>query len=159
MDGKMVAITGCTTGTGFEMAKQCAALGATVFMLNRASSRADEAFSAVDAAAPGLAKVVACDLQSFQSVKGAADQVHQLVGEHGLDVLCNNAGIMAFPNEMTSDGYDVQMQTNHLSHFLLTAELLPALHKASILRGEARGAISRHLLPHAVWMPVVHSLA
>ena len=92
MDGKTVAITGCTTGTGFEMAKQCAALGATVFMLNRASSRADEAFKAVDAAAPGLAKAVTCDLQSFESVKGAADQLRQLVGLHGLDVLCNNAG-------------------------------------------------------------------
>jgi len=53
---------------------------------------------------------------------------------------------MAFPNDATVDGYDVQVQTNHLAHFLLTAELLPTLHKASVLRGEARGVFSSFIV-------------
>ena len=47
----------------------------------------------------------------------------------GLNVLCNNAGVMALGDKATTDGYDLQMQTNHLSHFLLTKELWPLLEK------------------------------
>ena len=56
----------------------------------------------------------------------------------GLDVICNNAGIMALKDQATIDGFDIQMQTNHLSHFLLTKELLPLLEIAAEKRGEAR---------------------
>jgi len=56
----------------------------------------------------------------------------------GLDVLMNNAGVMGVPDTRTGDGFDVQMQTNHLSHFLLTALLLPAMESAASTRGEAR---------------------
>lgn len=54
------------------------------------------------------------------------------------DVLCNNAGIMAFPDQATIDGFDVQMQSNHLGHFLLTSLLFPLLEAAADQRGEAR---------------------
>ena len=57
---------------------------------------------------------------------------------NGLNVLCNNAGVMALKDQATKDGYDVQMQTNHLSHFLLTKELLPLLETAANRDGEAR---------------------
>jgi len=56
----------------------------------------------------------------------------------GIDVLVNNAGVMAFADEATADGLDVQMQTNHTSHFLLTKLCMPLLEKAAELRGEAR---------------------
>ena len=81
---------------------------------------------------------VDCDLTSFASVRAAATKVQELVGDSGLDVLCCNAGVMALKDQATTDGYDVQMQTNHLSHFLLAKELYPALEKAADLRGEAR---------------------
>ena len=55
-----------------------------------------------------------------------------------IDVLCNNAGIMALKDKATIDGFDIQMQTNHLSHFLLCKKLMPLLKKATQLRGEAR---------------------
>ena len=55
-----------------------------------------------------------------------------------IDVLCNNAGVMAMKDIATSDGYDVQMQVNHLSHFLLTKELLPLIKLAAESKGEAR---------------------
>ena len=53
-------------------------------------------------------------------------------------MLCNNAGVMALKDRATADGFDVQMQTNHLSHFLLTKELFSSFGKAVELRGEAR---------------------
>ena len=53
------------------------------------------------------------------------------------DVLMNNAGVMGIPDTRTGDGFDVQMQTNHLSHFALTALLMPAMEAAADARGEA----------------------
>ena len=58
-------------------------------------------------------------MQSFKSVKKAAKTITDLCKE-GLDVLCNNAGVMALKDQPTIDGFDIQMQTNHLSHFLIT---------------------------------------
>lgn len=142
MAGKSVAVTGCTTGTGLICAKQCAQLGADVIMLNRPSERAEKALREVQSVcpqgSPNKASLVHCDLGSFSSVRNAAAQVQAMLQSHGLDVLCNNAGVMMMPDEATVDGFDVQMQTNHLSHFLLTAELLPLLELAARQRGEAR---------------------
>ena len=67
--------------------------------------------------------LVECDLQSFESVRKAAKEVVKLCHK-GLDALCNNAGVMALKDIATSDGFDVQMQTNHLSHFLLTKKFI-----------------------------------
>lgn len=84
-------------------------------------------------------KTVPCDLMDLDSVKQAALQVSDEVELYdGLDVLANNAGIMAFPDIRTINGFDVQMQTNHLSHFLLTQSLLPSLQCAATSREEAR---------------------
>ncbi|KAJ8609194.1 hypothetical protein CTAYLR_008431 [Chrysophaeum taylorii] len=137
--GKVIAVTGCTSGTGLVCAKTCAAKGAAhVLLLNRPSARATAAEEQVSGVAAEGTKVttVECDLMSFESVKGAAARVRSLVGE--VDVLCCNAGVMALEDKATVDGYDVQMQTNHLSHFLLAKELFPLLQKASKARGEAR---------------------
>jgi len=139
MDGKVVAVTGCTSGTGRICAKVCAQQGAKVLMLNRSSARADEALAALKQEVPGAdITLVPCDLMSFEKVKQTAQELKKTLGSSGLDVLCNNAGIMATKDEATVDGCDTQMQTNHLSHFLLTAEVWPLLTKAAELRGEAR---------------------
>lgn len=139
MEGKFVAVTGCTTGTGFVCARDCAKLGATVFLLNRPSERADAALKAIQEEVPGSkVESIPCNLTSFASVRECSAKLREICGETGLDVLCNNAGVMASLDEATGDGYDVQMQTNHLSHFLLTSEVWPLLNKAAELRGEAR---------------------
>lgn len=78
-----------------------------------------------------------CDLQSFASVAAAAARVTGLCPE-GVHVLCNNAGVMALADQATTDGYDVQMRTNHLSHFLLTRELMPLVERAAEASGDAR---------------------
>jgi NAD(P)-dependent dehydrogenase (short-subunit alcohol dehydrogenase family) len=138
MKGKTVAITGTTTGTGRVAARTVTELGAKVLLLNRPSSRSDAGFSALREAFPKAElHQISCDLQSFESVRAAAKTVHALCPE-GVHVLCNNAGVMALGDEATCDGYDVQMQTNHLSHFLLTGELLPLLERAAGESGEAR---------------------
>jgi len=139
MDGKVVAVTGCTSGTGFVCAKACAQLGATVVMLNRASERSTAAEAQIRVEVPD-AKVttIPCDLQKFEAVSAAAEMLKEQFGETGLDVLCNNAGVMAMADQATVDGCDVQMQTNHLSHFLLTCEVWLLLDKAANFRGEAR---------------------
>jgi NAD(P)-dependent dehydrogenase (short-subunit alcohol dehydrogenase family) len=136
MTGKTVAITGCTSGIGFVLAGTCADLGARVVMLNRPSERADTALRALTGRG-AEAVLVPCDLQSFASVRAAAAQVRAVCTD-GIDVLCNNAGVMAMPDVATGDGFDVQMQSNHLSHFLLTSEIWPLLETAATNRGEAR---------------------
>lgn len=138
MAGKSVAITGTTSGTGKVAAKTMADLGATVLVLNRASERSEASFAELTAANPEAElHNVECDLQSFESVRSAASAVGELCPD-GLDVLCNNAGVMALGDIATVDGFDVQMQTNHLSHFLLTATLMPRIEQAAASAGDAR---------------------
>eukprot|EP00899_Mesostigma_viride_P011791 jgi/Mesvir1/20612/Mv14840-RA.1 len=139
MSGKTVVITGTTTGLGLVTAKLAASKGARVFALNRPSKRADDALNVLRQAAVGPKPVhINCDLQSFESVRAAAAEVAKLTEKEGVDVLLNNAGIMALPDDATKDGYDVQMQTNHLSHFLLTSLLFGSLEKAAARNGQAR---------------------
>ena len=81
LDGKVVVVTGCTTGTGNDCAKTDAELGARVIMLNRESERAKQALLDLQTAAPG-AKVtlIGCDLMSFESVREAAEQLNEELG-------------------------------------------------------------------------------
>ena len=137
MTGKTVLITGCTSGTGLVLARTCGELGARVVMLNRPSERADRALGLLREAGAD-ATLVPCDLSSFDSVREAGQRLRDELAGSGCDVLCNNAGIMGMPDEATIDGFDVQMQANHLSHFLLTHEVWPLLERAAELRGEAR---------------------
>ena len=138
MEGKTVAISGTTSGTGFVAANACGKLGAKVLLLNRPSDRAKAALEKLKANnSNGSFTQIDCDLQSFASVKKAAKKLHTQCPD-GLDVLCNNAGVMALEDYATEDGFDVQMQTNHLSHFLLTKLCFDLLEKAGDARGEAR---------------------
>ena len=138
MAGKTVVITGTTSGTGKVAAATVAELGAKVLMLNRSSERSAASFAELSAAHPDAElHNVECDLQLFASVQAAADEVSRLCPE-GVHVLCNNAGVMALADTATSDGFDIQMQTNHLSHFLLTRELMPLLETAAEAAGDAR---------------------
>lgn len=129
MTGKIVTITGTTSGTGFVCARELARKGATVLLLNRPSERADRSLQHLQEAVPGASfESISCDLQDFESVRNAAQNI--LDSYEKIDVLVNNAGVMALKDQATKDGYDLQMQTNVISHFLLTKELFPLL-KAS----------------------------
>ena len=138
LDNLTIAITGTTSGTGYVAAQTIASKGARVILLNRKSKRATKSYNDLKKNNPEAELfLVECDLQSFESVRKAAKEVIKLCPK-GLDALCNNAGVMALKDIATSDGFDVQMQTNHLSHFLLTKELMPSLKKAADNNGESR---------------------
>tara|TARA_B100000212_G_scaffold205469_1_gene155018 strand:- start:213 stop:1241 length:1029 start_codon:yes stop_codon:yes gene_type:complete len=138
LNGKTIAITGTTTGIGYVAAKTVAERGARTILLNRKSDRSKTSLERLKSELPeSNFENIECDLQSFESVRTAARKVTDLC-INGLDSLCNNAGIMALKDTATVDGFDVQMQTNHLSHFLLTKELFPVLKTAAELRGDAR---------------------
>lgn len=133
LTGKVVAITGTTSGTGFVCAREVAKKGATVILLNRKSTRAEESLQQLQEAVPGATfDWVVCDLQRFDSVRQATQAISAKYDQ--LDVLVNNAGVMALKDYATDDGYDVQMQTNVISHFLLTKELFPLLKKSDQAR-------------------------
>lgn len=129
MTAKVVAITGTTSGTGYICARELAKKGATVILLNRQSERSEQGYKQLLAAVPeGKFHPIPCDLQSFASVQSAIRELKSTYAV--IDVLVNNAGVMALADQATEDGYDVQMQTNVLSHFLLTKELFPLLKKS-----------------------------
>jgi len=140
--GKCVAITGTTSGLGHWAAVAAARKGpACLIMLNRQSSRAVHTQEDIKRQAPvGTAIItVTCDLENMTSVRLAAATVNRIVEPYGgLDILALNAGIMQQPDVRTSDGFDVTMQTNHLSHFLLVKLLMPSLRAASNARHEVR---------------------
>jgi len=139
--GKSIAITGTTTGTGFVLAKTVAHLGGQVLLLNRASPRTKAPLEAITKVAEGASAPppisIECDLMSLASTRKAATELVTACPD-GLDVLCNNAGIMFMAEKFTSDGYEQQLQVNHIAPFLLTKIVMPALEKAASLRGEAR---------------------
>jgi hypothetical protein len=136
LQGKIVVITGCTSGTGFVAAQCAARKGAEVIlMLNRVSERAVAAEKVVKEqvsntiSSKTIVETIPCDLQDMSSVKEAIRSIKSKYDR--IDVLCNNAGVMALEDVPTKDGYDIQMQTNHLSHFLITTELLPMIQKST----------------------------
>lgn len=133
MTGKVAVITGTTTGTGFVCARELAKKGATVLLLNRSSERVEKALEQLQNEVPaGKFESIVCDLQNFESVRQAIQAITSKYAV--LDVLINNAGVMGLKDQATTDGYGVQMQTNVLSHFLLTKDLFPLLKKSKQAR-------------------------
>jgi len=107
-------------------AEALARAGARVVLACRNPAKAANALAAVEACATTAAPfVVPLDLADLASVEAAADEVSKRV-DH-LDVLMNNAGVMAIPMTRTADGFEMQFGTNHLGHFALTGRLLPVL--------------------------------
>ena len=125
--GRTALITGANSGLGLRTAQVLAGKGAHVLLACRSPERGEEALRSVTAAATGTApELVELDLSDLESVRQATASVRELTGE-SLDVLVNNAGVMATPKGTTEDGFEIQFGTNHLGHAALTWLLLPAL--------------------------------
>ena len=142
LKGKCIAITGTTSGTGYCLAFLAAKKeAAAILLLNRKSERSAKMEAEIIRVAPPNTKIITveCDLSSFDAVKKAASVAKAKSEDFGgIDVLCCNAAIAQMPDQRTADGYDIQMQTNHLSHALLVEELEPSMEAAADARGEAR---------------------
>jgi NAD(P)-dependent dehydrogenase (short-subunit alcohol dehydrogenase family) len=127
--GRTVLVTGANSGLGLRTAEALAARGAHVLMGCRDATRGEAARSEVATSATGPApEVVPLDLADLGSVRDAARSVADAVER--LDVLVNNAGVMAMPLRRTADGFELQFATNHLGHYALTGLLLPVLLRA-----------------------------
>ena len=115
--GRTVIVTGANSGLGFVTARELARVGAKTILAVRNKAKGDEAAAAMT----GDVEVRSLDLQDLASVRAFAD------GIDTVDVLVNNAGIMAVPYAQTVDGFESQIGTNHLGHFALTNLLLPKI--------------------------------
>ncbi len=126
LSGRTVIITGGNSGLGFEAARALAPRGAELVLACRDLSKAKAAIAEIEAEAPGAAvAAMQLDLASLASIRAFAESF--LETQRQLHVLCNNAGVMAIPYRKTADGFEMQLGTNHLGHFALTALLLPRL--------------------------------
>jgi NAD(P)-dependent dehydrogenase (short-subunit alcohol dehydrogenase family) len=115
--GRTVIVTGANSGLGLITARELARAGAHLVLAVRSTAKGDDAAKGMS----GTVEVRKLDLQDLSSVREFADGVSEV------DVLVNNAGIMAVPYAKTKDGFESQIGTNHLGHFALTSLLLPKL--------------------------------
>ncbi|MDI2127012.1 oxidoreductase [Yinghuangia seranimata] len=128
LDGTTAVVTGANSGLGFVVARELARKGATVVLACRDAGRAADALERLTDAVPdakphvGTLPLDLADLASVRAFAAAYADAHD-----GLDLLVNNAGVMALPRRETADGFEMQIGTNHLGHFALTGLLAPLL--------------------------------
>jgi NAD(P)-dependent dehydrogenase (short-subunit alcohol dehydrogenase family) len=122
LGGKVAVVTGANCGLGFFTALELARHGARVVLACRNAGKTAEALARIRAGVPGAqAESMALDLSDLDSVRAFAAA---FTAQHSrLDILCNNAGVMATPFARTRQGFELQIGTNHLGHFALTGLL------------------------------------
>lgn len=122
--GRTVVVTGANTGIGYATARELAARKAGVVLACRSAARARAAVERLRADLPGAqVETRELDLGSLRSVRAFAERW----GRRPLDLLVNNAGVIAVPDLPTEDGFEPHFGVNHLGTFALTVQLLPAL--------------------------------
>jgi NAD(P)-dependent dehydrogenase (short-subunit alcohol dehydrogenase family) len=124
--GRTALITGANSGIGWETARVLGGNGAKVVLACRSRERGLEAVQRLNAACPNAnATLLEMDLADLESVRESAARFDR---DHDrLDLLINNAGLMATPKQRTAQGFEVQFGVNHLGHFALTGLLMPKL--------------------------------
>jgi NAD(P)-dependent dehydrogenase (short-subunit alcohol dehydrogenase family) len=124
--GKVVLVTGANSGLGFETSKAMAAKGAEVVMACRNMLKGEAAIGAILGEVPDARlKLIALDLSDLESVKAFAAAFRAQYAK--LDILFNNAGVMAIPKRQTAQGFEMQFGTNHLRHYALDGLLINLL--------------------------------
>ena len=129
--GKLALVTGATGGLGFETALELARAGAEVILAARNSAKGAEALRRIQASAPrAKVRFAQVDLASLESVAAFAGRL--LAEGRAIDILINNAAVMALPKRQTTqNGFEMQLGTNYLSHFALTGRILPLIQASS----------------------------
>ncbi|MGW0712926.1 oxidoreductase [Streptomyces sp. NPDC002643] len=125
--GRRAVVTGANSGIGYVAARELARHGAHVVLACRSEQRGAAALDRMTSEVPdGSIELIRLDLGDLESVREFAAAYERTHGDR-LDLLINNAGIMAVPQGRTADGFETQFGVNHLGHFALTGLLLPAL--------------------------------
>ena len=128
LDGNVIIITGANSGLGFECARILAEKGATIVMAVRTIAKGEQAKADILKDNPqAQLDVMALDVGDLSSVRAFADAFKAKYDR--LDILLNNAGVMAIPRQETADGFEMQLGVNHLGHFALTGLLLDLIVK------------------------------
>ena len=125
LEGRVALVTGANSGLGLESVRALAARGATVILACRSRSRAEASQSQLKKQGLLRLELLDLDLADLNSVEAAATAVGQRYGR--LDLLLNNAGVMAPPRTLTAQGHELQFGVNHLGHMALTQRLLPLM--------------------------------
>ena len=123
--GRTALITGANSGLGLESARALAARGARVLLACRSLAKAESACQELAGASQGELVALNLDLADFSSVRSAAAVVAERYGT--IDLLINNAGVMAPPRRLSAQGFELQFAVNHLGHFALTQQVMPLL--------------------------------
>ncbi len=130
LSGKVFVVTGANSGIGFEAARNFAARGARVVLICRSEERGGAALARIEQETGNdQGRLYIADFSSLESVSALADRL--LEDFLKIDVLCNNAGSANGRRTETREGFETTFVTNHLSGFLLTKKLMPALERAS----------------------------
>ena len=130
LKGKIAIVTGANSGIGFQTSLALARKNAMVIMAVRSREKGLHAAEIIHAEVPNAELVVMkVDLANIESVKHFADGY--LEEFQRLDILINNAGVMALPLMHTAQGFEIQLGTNHLGHFVLTALLIDILSRTA----------------------------
>ena len=133
MEEATILVTGATDGLGKRVASKLAGRGATVLLHGRSKERLEATFQEIrEEAGSGKLRCYLADFSSLGEVRGLAGRIFSDAGH--LDVLVNNAGIIARERRESADGYELTFAVNYLSHFLLTRLLLPLLLASSPAR-------------------------
>lgn len=142
LSGKTAIVTGATGGLGYETARMLAEHGARVILAGRNADKGTLALDRIRATAPKAHTAFELlDLGSLASVAAFADRLK--AAGTPIDILVNNAGVMTPPTrQTTSDGFELQFGTNYLSHFALTARLMPLLMAAPAGRVVSLGSVA-----------------
>jgi NAD(P)-dependent dehydrogenase (short-subunit alcohol dehydrogenase family) len=146
LSGRTVFITGANSGLGQETARAMASRGAHVILAGRDQGKLDETVAAIRETLPKAElDTITIDLTSLESIRAATSRARQRFAK--IDILINNAGVMATPFSHTHDGFEMQLGTNHLGHFAMTAELMPLIERGDLKRIVNLSSRGHHFAP------------
>ena len=147
MNGKVVVITGATSGIGLVAAEKLAGLGARLVLIARDRARGEETLAKLRAIGPGAAHSVHyADLSTIAEMKRVAGEI--AAAEPRVDVLINNAGALFSSRQLTADRIEMTFATNHMSYFVVTLGLAERLHAtpgARVINTSSDAHKGRHL--------------